>query len=745
MRIKFSVLILSFLITVSVNAEIYKQLKVYDIDKETAKKLSQYDIVGYGDEYLEIIVNRKEYAELLKLGLPIDVIHEDLSNFYQSRYPAGTTMGGFRTYSEVVAVLDSLALFNPYLITAKSSIGQTIEGRDLWMVKISDNPGIDEDEPEIFIDGMHHAREPITSEVCIEFMIELLDNYGSDPTITNLVNNNEFYFVPIVNPDGYEYNFQTNPDGGGMWRKNRRLNDDDTYGVDLNRNYPYFWGYDGNGSSPYTWSQTYRGTGPASEPEVQHLMQFTMAHDFAWIMNFHSYSNMLLWPWGYYDERNPDHYEYWELFGDYAEDSLDYDAGPSWQVIYNTNGDANDWGYGEQGIKRKTYAMTIEIGDNSDGFWPTLQRIPVLIAENVQALINYSNQAYEIYKRRAPSMPEIISPGIAPADRNFYIHWHTSDIDTFNTAVSYRVTEKSGYERITLDCEATRYFQFNNFTRSSNRQHSGIYSIYSGQGDNYRAFAILEEKILVQPGDTLSFWIWYNIETDWDYAYIEASDDGGLSWRILYGNQSSETNPNNHNQGHGITGNSNGWVLAKYYLDDYVDRQIDIRFSYWTDGSVNNEGIYFDDIYPYDELPWESILSEYVSSDSFEVGPYPPGIYYFQVTARDDRGDLSPISSRFMVQVIEDYDTTQVEFIPGDANGDSLVIGSDVTYLINYLRGVVGPPEPFLAGDANGDCLVIGSDVTYLVNYFRGAGNPPVYGDCPSVTNYKGKYCRRLN
>jgi len=84
-----------------------------------------------------------------------------------------------------------------------------------------------------------------------------------------------------------------------------------------------------------------------------------------------------------------------------------------------------------------------------------------------------------------------------------------------------------------------------------------------------------------------------------------------------------------------------------------------------------------------------------------------------------------------------DYDTSEVEFIAGDANGDGQVIGSDVTYLVNYFRDINPVPDPYLAGDANGDCLVTGPDVTYLVNYFRGLGDPPFQGDCPVVINYK--------
>jgi murein tripeptide amidase MpaA len=90
------------------------------------------------------------------------------------------------------------------------------------------------------------------------YMWYLLENYGTDPEATYLVDNREMYFVPCFNPDGYEYNRQTDPNGGGMWRKNRR-NNGGSYGVDLNRNFGYMWGYDDLGSSPIPSSETYRG------------------------------------------------------------------------------------------------------------------------------------------------------------------------------------------------------------------------------------------------------------------------------------------------------------------------------------------------------------------------------------------------------------------------------------------------------------------------------------------------------
>src|SRR6185503_2455375 len=108
----------------------------------------------------------------------------------------------------------------------------------------------------------------------------LLENYNTNPEVKYLIDNLEMYFVPVVNPDGYIYNETTNPNGGGMWRKNRRDNLDGEYGVDLNRNYGYNWGYDNNGSDPNTASDTYRGDTSFSEPETQNLKNFCNARQF---------------------------------------------------------------------------------------------------------------------------------------------------------------------------------------------------------------------------------------------------------------------------------------------------------------------------------------------------------------------------------------------------------------------------------------------------------------------------------
>lgn len=133
------------------------------------------------------------------------------------------SMGGFYTLAEVLTELDNMKVLFPNLITTKVSIGNTIESRPMYMVKISDNPDIDENEPEVLYTALHHAREPQSMMQMIYFMYYLLENYNSNPSVQYLVNNRELFFIPVVNPDGYEYNRSTYPTGGGMWRKNRKI------------------------------------------------------------------------------------------------------------------------------------------------------------------------------------------------------------------------------------------------------------------------------------------------------------------------------------------------------------------------------------------------------------------------------------------------------------------------------------------------------------------------------------------
>lgn len=344
-------------------------------------------------EYLDFVTHGKEVEELRDKGWSVEIIHEDLVSFYRSHLDTTRDMGGYHTYEETGHFLDSMHTEYPAITTDSVTIGYSLENRSIWAFKISDNPEVDEDEPEMLYTGLHHAREPMTIEVLLYYITHLLENYGVDPEVTDLVNNNELWFVPVLNPDGYEYNRQTYPDGGGMWRKNRRDNGDGTFGVDLNRNYGFKWGYDDIGSSPVTNSQTYRGSAPFSEPEIQVVRDFVLAHDFVACINYHSVAELFLLPWGYEYSQPTDFLTDW-TFGDSAAFYTGYTAVPGW-ALYPTNGGATDWHRGEQTLKTKVFGYTCELGRYS--FWPPPELIGPICVENLQANLFYARMANRLH------------------------------------------------------------------------------------------------------------------------------------------------------------------------------------------------------------------------------------------------------------------------------------------------------------------------------------------------------------
>lgn len=416
-----------------------KQIKVYlhntqDIITLSSTGVDPEEGIISKDNTIKIFINNDQFVRLQKTNLDYDILIDDWYSYYNS-LPVLTvqektsiiqkskndynvdgfgfgSMGGFYTYAEIAANLDSMYLQFPNLITQKYSIGTTLEGRTIWAVKISDNPNITENEPSVGFDALIHAREPASMSSLMYFMWYLLQNYGSDPVATYLVNNRQIYCVPVMNPDGYEYNHQTNPNGGGDWRKNRKNSGGGCYGIDLNRNYSYMWGYDNIGSSPYPCDETYRGTAAFSELETQAIRDFVIGKNIQTYFNMHAYGNDLLYPWGYINQACPDE----ETYVDFCEDMVvgnGFVYGTGGYILgYNSNGAARDWLYGEQTIKNKIYGYTIEIGTGDDFFWPTQSRIFPIAENTLWTLIYNSYVAGEYLKLVNPNFScEYFLPG----------------------------------------------------------------------------------------------------------------------------------------------------------------------------------------------------------------------------------------------------------------------------------------------------------------------------------------------
>ncbi|MBK6621802.1 MAG: immune inhibitor A [Saprospirales bacterium] len=279
------------------------------------------------------------------------------------------SMAGYYTYQEMLDILDQMAALYPNLITQRDTIPgfHTHDGHPLYWVKLSDNPQSDEAEPEALFTALHHAREPMSLSQLIFFMWHMLEGYGVNPEITYLIDETELYFIPCLNPDGYLYNEFTNPQGGGLWRKNRRFNTEDgSFGVDLNRNYGLGWGYDDTGSSPTPSSQVYRGPAAFSEPESQAAAAFCNSHDFQLALNYHSFGNLLIYPWAYIDTPCEDSTAFRGLAQALTRENF-FLAGTGTETVgYVSNGSADDWMYGEAAV----FSMTPEVGPGNQGFWP---------------------------------------------------------------------------------------------------------------------------------------------------------------------------------------------------------------------------------------------------------------------------------------------------------------------------------------------------------------------------------------
>jgi hypothetical protein len=262
----------------------------------------------------------------------------------------------YHRYEDMSQFVNDLQLAHPGRAT-RVSVGQSLENREIFGVKITGANGPSE-KPAVVFSAMQHAREWVAGSTALYLANELLEGYGSDPRITAALDAVDVYIVPVVNPDGYVWTW----DVERMWRKNRRANGGGTFGVDTNRNFSVGWGLNG-GSDTSSSSETYRGTAPFSEPESTALANFigsipsVRAH-----VDLHSYSELVLSPWGWTEDPTSDAAAYDSLNAALQDAIADVDgrvylAGPAGSTLYIASGTAPDWSYGELGA----FGWTIEL------------------------------------------------------------------------------------------------------------------------------------------------------------------------------------------------------------------------------------------------------------------------------------------------------------------------------------------------------------------------------------------------
>lgn len=259
-----------------------------------------------------VLVSSEKLAWLSTMNITAQTVPDELAIAKGWKYSAEFERD-FHTYSQMVAALQSIADAYPE-ITALYDLGQSVQGRSLKGLKITDNPDVEENEPEVRICGLHHGNEYMSAELPLNLAFHLVQNYSSDPEITELVNNREIWIIPMVNPDGREAGTRYN-----------------AHGVDLNRNY----GYMPEGSTPY------------SEPETQAMRNNALENNYVLSLSFHCSGDIVNYVWNHKTQPVADNAAVVSLSNQYGSHNGYWVVeGYDW---YQTLGDCNDFSYGCRG------------------------------------------------------------------------------------------------------------------------------------------------------------------------------------------------------------------------------------------------------------------------------------------------------------------------------------------------------------------------------------------------------------
>ncbi|MEU9577537.1 M14 family metallopeptidase [Streptomyces chilikensis] len=310
----------------------------------------------------------------------------------------------YHNYAEMTSEINSIVQANPQ-IASQRVIGTSYQGRNIVAVKISDNVGTDEAEPEVLFTHHQHAREHLTVEMALYLLRELTSDYGTDSRVTNMVNGREIWIIPDLNPDGGEYDIASG--SYRSWRKNRQPNSGSSYvGTDLNRNWAHRWGCCG-GSSGSTSSDTYRGTAGESAKEVKVVADFVRSRvvggkqQIKAGVDFHTYSELVLWPFGYtYSDTTTgmtaDDRDAFAAVGQKMAASNGYTAEQS-SDLYITDGSINDYLWGVHKIFSYTFEM-YPSSSSGGGFYPPDEVIERETSRNRDAVLQLLENADCMYR-----------------------------------------------------------------------------------------------------------------------------------------------------------------------------------------------------------------------------------------------------------------------------------------------------------------------------------------------------------
>lgn len=695
-KLVFSILVMIFLapsvfpmITLSTHGEDTTfQLIRIPRDSVTDTILGSAEIVGgQPGEYLDIIYPSEMRKILDENQVSYEVLIDDLDDV------STVHIDQYHSFEEMETILQTVAETYPQ-ITKLESIGTSYENNDIWCLEITDNPGVDEQEPGVLFMGLHHAREWPTIEICLQLIETLTASYQTDPFISDLVDNCRVWIVPCVNPDGYIYDHDEN--GGSLWwRKNRHYFEEfDTYGVDLNRNYggscngnPVgMWG--STGMSHYPSNDIYCGPRPFSEVETQIIKDLFLSRDICATITWHTYSELVMWPWGYDgNDKTPDDEYMAEIGTEIASRITSQDGSGTYTPtqsagLYPVTGDTTDWAYGyyQYVLGKPLFPYTIEA---CQSFHPDDALLDQICKENIEGALYLLQESKNISETVIPRViPPVIDPvGIEP-DGSFSLSWSQKNPNA--EPLKYEIQELSNLYLYTDTCEVDEgAWILDGFVKNTEISYSGTMSYSSGRRNNDVTSMTLQDPLYVEPGMNLTFQCSYEIEDNYDMAFVEVSRDGRF-YEVL------DT----------FTGSCSAWEKYTYSLKDYEGQSIFIRFRYSTDDQTLRNGFFVDDVYPVSDFRMITTLSDTITDDMYTISSRPDGLYYYRVRGFNDAygwGDYS-----MLTKATVDLTMNQPPDMPSISGPSQGKIGETYEYHIT-------------ATDIDGD------DVSYYVSWGNGA------------------------
>jgi hypothetical protein len=537
----------------------------------------------------------------------------------------------------------------------------------------------------------------------------------------------EWYLLPVMNPDGYVYTWTTER----FWRKNRRNNGDGTFGVDLNRNWGHQWG--GAGSSGSTDSETYRGPSPFSEPETQNMRDFFIAHpDIVAYIDYHSFSQLHLWPWGWTASPTPDEAKFDVLGQSYVDIVFSvhgevYIPGPIMTTLYQADGTSVDYAYGVHDVLAFTTELRPDSGDLGGFALPPEEIIPVC-EEITPALLDYVNRASVALNMTLVSAPPVPLPPETAGTVRVLVEDNTQALQAGSVTLHYREGSSGTFTPVVMSAVGGGEYEGTlpgrdcgdptEFYVSATGDGGGTVTLPFDAPTGKFSVAIADETIVYatdfeaaagwtvgSPADDATTGVWTRVDPNGTAAQPDSdhSDIGTLCYVTGQGLLGGGVGDNDVDGGQ--------TTLTSSQFDATADPNTTVSYWRWysnTAGASPNADVFIVDVSNNNGTSW-------VNAET--VGPTGAGTsggwFFHEFRVAD---------------LIAPTNQMRVRFIASDEGSGSIIEAAIDDFKVNYLTCESGAGP---CGDFDGDGDVDLADFATFGQCFAGSGNPPSIS-CPA-------------